>query len=161
LFELTDSNRKHLRQWLPWVDRTRAVADTRKFAEAAQSDFAHHVSWHSTIWFQGRLAGTVGFHSFDWANRSTSMGYWLAEALQGRGIVTRSCRALLHRAFQDLRLHRVEIRCAEENLRSRAVPERLGFQTDGLLRDAQLLNGRFVNLVVYSRLAGKEQARSS
>jgi ribosomal-protein-serine acetyltransferase len=65
------------------------------------------------------------------------------------------CRALLDHAFYELKLNRVEIRCAAENNCSRAVPERLGFRQDGVLRQAEWLHEHFVDLVIYSMLAGE------
>jgi ribosomal-protein-serine acetyltransferase len=50
-------------------------------------------------------------------------------------------------------LNRVELRAAEENRRSRAIPEHLGFRRDGTLREAELVGGRYLDSVVYSMLA--------
>ena len=82
----------------------------------------------------------------------TSLGYWIGEAYQGRGLVTASCRALITHAFDEARLNRVEIRCAVENRKSRAIPARLGFRQEGLLRDAEWLYDHFVDHVVYATL---------
>jgi ribosomal-protein-serine acetyltransferase len=46
----------------------------------------------------------------------------------------------------------VEIRCATGNTRSCAIPERLGFSREGVLREAEWVNGRFLDLVVWSLL---------
>ena len=55
-------------------------------------------------------------------------------------------RALL---FDRLDLTYVEIHCATGNLRSRAIPERLGFEWVETLRDAEQLHGRSVDHAVY------------
>ena len=81
------------------------------------------------------------------------LGYWLARDAQGRGLITRGVAAMLDHAFGPWRLHRVEIRAAPDNARSRAVPERLGFTLEGRLRDAERHPGGFRDLVVYALLA--------
>jgi ribosomal-protein-serine acetyltransferase len=100
-----------------------------------------------------RMIGAAGFAGIDWIARSTSVGYWLAEEHQGQGLMTRAVRALVDHAFGELDLHRVEIQVAEGNRRSRAIPERLGFQHEGTLREAECVGGRYLDLVVYGLLA--------
>ncbi len=151
-FALTDSNRAYLREWLPWLDMTKAAGDTLKFVESCREQGEKKEALHCCIWFEGNLAGLISFHRFDFANRSTAMGYWLRADLQGKGIMTRSCRALIDYAFTELKMNRVEIRCATNNVKSRAIPERLGFKSEGVLRDAERLYGHFVDHVVYAML---------
>lgn len=152
LFKLLDHNRKYLRQWLPWVDGTKAAADTREFIRKSLDKFARNDGFNAGLWYRGRLAGVIGYHGIDWPNRATALGYWLGEAFQGRGLMTR-VRALVDHAFRDLGLNRVEVRCATENRRSRAIPERLGFRQEGVSRQAEWLYDRFVDLVVYGMVA--------
>jgi ribosomal-protein-serine acetyltransferase len=85
--------------------------------------------------------------------RNAIIGYWLAEEYEGRGLITRAVRALIDHAFGEWQLHRVEIRAAAENVRSRAVPERLGFTQEGVLREAELVGGEYQDLVVYGLVA--------
>jgi len=67
--------------------------------------------------------------------------------------MTASCRACISHAFTELKLNRVEIRCAVENRKSRAIPERLGFRFEGTLREAQWLYDHFVEHALYGMLA--------
>ena len=110
--------------------------------------------FQTVIRFRGSLAGVVGHHRVDWANRSVALGYWLAADAQGHGVMTESCRAFVRHAFDVWTLNRVEIRCAVENVKSRAIPERLGFRAEGTVRQAEWLYDRFVDHVVYGLLAG-------
>ena len=59
---------------------------------------------------------------------------------------------MLDHIFDELGLHRVEIRCGTGNLRSCAIPERLGFTREGVVREAEWVNDRWVDLVVWGIL---------
>jgi ribosomal-protein-serine acetyltransferase len=152
VFELTDANRSYLRRWLPWLDAARSPDDTRAAIERGLEQEASRNGFHAGIFEDERLIGAIGLHYVDWVNRATSIGYWLAEPFVGRGIMTRCCRALVEHAFTDLKLHRVEIRVAVGNRRSRAIPERLGFREEGTIRDGEWLYDHYVDLVVYGLL---------
>lgn len=153
LFALTDANRDHLREWLPWLDSTRSIEDTKAFIKTTQEQRAENNGFHTTILFKGRIAGVIGHLWIDWASRNTSLGYWLAKEYEGRGIMTRSCRAYVTHAFRTLELNRVEIRSAPGNRKSCTIPERLGFLLEGTLRQAGWLYDHFVDHSVYAILA--------
>src|ERR1700757_4366685 len=110
LFALMDQNRKYLREWLPWLDDNKSPADTKEFIKSSLEQFMSNSGFQMGIWFQGKLSGVIGYHKIDWINRTTSIGYWLGASFQGRGLVTKACRALVDYAFSELRLNRMEIR---------------------------------------------------
>jgi ribosomal-protein-serine acetyltransferase len=153
LYALTEANRAYLREWLPWLDETQSVDDTRRFVRIATQQFASNQGYECGVWWRGELVGTIGNHRIDWRNGATSIGYWIGEGYQGHGLMTRACRALVAHAFDTLHLQRVEIRVATGNLRSRAIPERLGFREEGILRQVEWLYDHYVDHVVYGRLA--------
>lgn len=143
----------HLQKWLPWVTADITAADTRELYRRNRKQYrAREAVWLHII-FRGRIAGSIGLNHIDWLNRRAEVGYWLGSRFQGHGIMTRSCRALIDHAFNEMLLNRVEILCAVENRRSRRVPERLGFKRDGTLREAEWVHDHFKDLVVYSMLA--------
>jgi ribosomal-protein-serine acetyltransferase len=152
VFAVVDANRSHLRRWLPWVDVTQSADDTRAFIRTSFAQYAERSSMAFGLRLRGAIAGGVGAHRFNWPDRRTSIGYWLAENAQGQGLMTRACTALLDYLFDELALHRVEIQCATGNTRSCAVPERLGFAREGVLRGRQRLQERYVDLVMYGLL---------
>ena len=161
LFALVDRNRAYLREWLPWLDANTSVEDSRAFIRGTLEQFARNDGFQAGIWFQGQLAGLIGYHGIQWGNRSTEIGYWLGASFQGHGFMTQACRALVNYAFRELALNRVGIHCAEGNHKSRAIPERLGFQQEGVLRQAEHLYGRYVDQVVYAVLVGDWPAESN
>ncbi len=161
LFALVEQNRAHLRRWLPWVEGNQSVADSHTFIRNALQQFANNNGLQAGIWFRGTLVGVIGHNYIDWSNGKTELGYWLSAAYQGQGLMTRACRALTNYSFNELRLNRVEIHCAVGNVRSRAIPERLGFTQEGTLRQAGWLYDHYVDLVVYGMLAAEWPRRPS
>lgn len=152
LYSLTVQSKSYLREWLPWVDSTKTVDDSKNFIEATLKQFAANDGFQAGIWYKGELAGVIGYHGISWQNNSTSIGYWLGEGYQGKGIMTRATRVLVEYALNELKLNRVEIRCAEKNLKSRAIPERLGFKNEGLIRQSEWLYDHYVAHFVYGML---------
>ena len=69
--------------------------------------------------------------------------------------MTAACRTMTRHALGELKLNRVEIRCAVGNERSRAIPKRLGFSEEGRLRGVEWLYDHFEDHIVYSLLAGE------
>ena len=74
--------------------------------------------------------------------------------------MTRACQGLIRYGFDELNLNRIVIYVAPENLKSQAVPERLGFQKEGVLRQSIWIYDRFLDLVVYSLLASEWKAQN-
>ena len=153
IFDLTNSCRLYLREWLPWVDNSRSIEDVKIFIESVKNQMVLKTGFQMGIWYEGLLVGMIGFHKIDWVNKSTSIGYWLGQNHMGKGIMTKSTKTLVNHAFINLNLNRVEIRCAENNIKSRAIPERLGFTIEGLARDSEWLYDHYVSHVVYGILA--------
>src|SRR6185369_15337925 len=99
-----ERNRDHLRTWLPWVDRTHGVDDVRNFLSSAFAAFARGEEMHTGIFVYGKFAGTIAHHRIDMVNRNVSIGYWLDATLEGKGIMTSCCRALVRYLFEERKL---------------------------------------------------------
>lgn len=151
----TGKTPKGLGKWLPWVDACRSADDSRAFINATRKQYSDNDGVQAGIWFQDGIVGIIGQHKIDWLNKATSLGYWLAEEHQGRGIMTKSCQAFIQYSFHGLKLNRVEIRCATENSQSKAIAQRLGFKREGILRSAEWLYDHYVDHEVYGLLANE------
>jgi ribosomal-protein-serine acetyltransferase len=105
------------------------------------------------IFAHNRLAGAIGMRGFESPVRAVSIGYWLSQEAQGRGLMTRSVAALIRMAFETYDMNQVIIRAASGNTRSRAIPERLGFTQVSIERQMSMnATGEFLDLVGYSLL---------
>jgi ribosomal-protein-serine acetyltransferase len=153
VFKLTDNSREYLREWLPWLDKTTRVEDTRDFISTSLKNYAKNRSMTTFILYKGEIVGTAGYNEIDWSNKIVNIGYWLGEGYQGHGIMTKVARTLTEYAFSELKLNRVVIRAAVENKKSRAIPERLGFVNEGRIRQNEWLYDHYVDHIVYGMLA--------
>lgn len=158
IFELTIRNKNHLKQWLPWVETVRSIDDTLSFINGSVDRYkARGVPSFAIVYFE-KVCGIVGFNEISKSNRFGTIGYWLATDYLGKGIMTHAVNEVIKIGFQDLGLNRVEIRCAEGNIKSRAIAARLGFAYEGTLRQSEWLYEKFVDLAVYSKLASEHFA---
>jgi ribosomal-protein-serine acetyltransferase len=153
LFMLVEENRAHLRARLPWVDATISAEDTRNFIRRTLLNLVEGKQYGFDILFHGLLVGAIDLRIED--PKEAEVGYWLSEKTQGQGIVSRATRALVRFAFADLRLNIVVIKCAKDNVRSRAIPERLGFTLEATLREREV-GGH--DQIVYSLLRSEWEA---
>ena len=154
LFALIDADRAYLSRWLPWA-ADQDLEGTLDFIRLTRRRLADNTGFTVAIVCDGALAGVVGLQPLDWTHRSTSVGYWLGERYRGRGIMTRAVRALVEHAVSVWKLNRIEIRAAVDNVRSSALPRRLGFRAEGTLRATERIGDVYLDSVVYSVLASE------
>ena len=159
VFGAADRNRAYLREWLPWVDRTTSAEDVRSFIEGGMEQWHAGLGPNTAILLDGVIVGSLGAHRFNLADRNCSIGYWIDAVYQGKGIITRCTASMLDYLFAEVGMHRVEIRCGTGNHRSCAVPQRLGFTREGVLREAEWVNDRWVDLVLWGLLNREWPAR--
>lgn len=152
-FAVIDRNREYLGEWLDFVPKTTSVEVTRGVIERWQKQADEASSFNYLIEYCGSIIGAGGATRLNQPQNLAELGYWLTEEMQGRGIATRFCRALLHLVFEERKVNRVEVRVAATNMKSRAVVERLGFILEGYLRDTAYFRGEYIDNAVYSILA--------
>ena len=74
-------------------------------------------------------------HRIVWSVPSFEVGYWIRTRFEGMGLITEAAAIIGKFAFDALHAQRVRIRCDAANLRSAAVPRRLGFTHEATLRN--------------------------
>jgi ribosomal-protein-serine acetyltransferase len=155
IFETINNEREYLRKWLPFVDKTYSYSDSLYFVNSILSVSEEYREPIFSIYYDHQFAGIIGFRGTDITNHKTEIGYWLSQKYQKKGIITRSIPVLLKYVFNPFtwNMNRVQIRCAVENYRSRAIPEKLGFRLEGIERAGELLvDDAYTDLAVYSLL---------
>lgn len=130
---------------------TRAMAE--KFIRSSIVDRTRMV-WAVYLKEKGIHIGNISLQRIDPKNRSAEIAYLFGEkAYWGKGYAKEASRILLALAFKDLKLHRVYFGTNINNLAMRKLGKNLGFQKEGILKDAQYKNGEFNDVVIYGVLA--------
>ncbi|HMS65929.1 MAG TPA: GNAT family protein [Ignavibacteria bacterium] len=150
LYNLTDTNRDYLNKWLPWVKLTNSVSDTKKFIRSSMRKSKAKKGFDCLIYYDNKIAGTIGLVEICTVRSNAEIGYWLAENFTGKGIMTKCCEVLTDHCFQKLKLNRVVIKCEVKNKASRSIPERLKFFNQGILKCDGFYNDKYVDHVQYS-----------
>jgi ribosomal-protein-serine acetyltransferase len=151
LYGLVEANRSYLAEWMPWA-AGQTLEATAEFIRKTRKQLEDNDGLQGALVLGGQIVGAGGLLGVEWEARKTGVGYWLAEEHQGRGLMTRAVQAMTDYAFDQLELNRVEIQAGTDNRRSRAIPERLGFQQEGVLRDYERVGDRYLDIVVYALL---------
>lgn len=161
IVRLVQLNMEHLKPWMPWAVDDYSEEHARQWIRRTLDEFAKDGRFNALILLDEKMIGTIGFHDLDTANRHAAIGYWVDKGYEGRGIITRCCRVLIDYLFDTMKLNRVQINCNVENGKSRAIPERLGFTLEGVLRQMELVDGRFGDWAVYGLLREEWQKTES
>ncbi len=155
MWAAVESSRAHLERWLPWVPFTFDLESTLRYADASAADWDLGRACRFTIRERatGRLVGVVGLESFSHLHENAELGYWLGRTATGRGYMTEAAGNILIWAFSTLRAHRVRVAAATDNHLSLAVIRRLGFRFEGISRQAERCNGRWLDHAVFALLS--------
>ena len=152
MFQAIDQDRERLGAWLPWVDLTRSAEDSRRNLVTCLS------SWESGDLFDygfyshsGEFVGRGGLHSLDWSVPKGEFGYWMTKRGEGHGFASEAVSALEEEFFR-LGLERLEVRCDPLNVRSAALPRRLGYRLEAILHRESRRNGKLRDTMVWAKL---------
>jgi RimJ/RimL family protein N-acetyltransferase len=107
------------------------------------------------------LIGVTGLHPPDLRNRHAAFGITVGEKPeQGKGHGTAATRLILRYAFETLNLNRVWLEVYEYNQSGRRVYEKVGFRTEGVLRQHTYRQGRYWNMIIMGILREEWDAQN-
>jgi len=99
------------------------------------------------------FVGNCGLFNIDWQNRFAEIGIHIGEkGYWNQGFGTKAVRLILKHGFDNLNLHRLWLRVFETNLRAIRSYEKAGFTPEGKFRQAQYLDGKYVDVMIMSML---------
>ncbi|MCR6109707.1 GNAT family N-acetyltransferase [Bacillus sp. A301a_S52] len=126
-----------LKKWLPFANKEQTPEEVEINVREAHINFLKREDLRLHIFEKetGQFIGCSGLHRIDWEVPKVEIGYWLDSRYTGKGYMTEAVERITQFAFQELKAKRVEIRCDVKNEKSRAVPERLNFELEGIIRN--------------------------
>jgi RimJ/RimL family protein N-acetyltransferase len=132
----------------------KSIKDTRAFIRRVLASYKKGVNrlWALELKATGRMIGAMAF--LDWPNihLRAELGYVVNRTYWGQGLVTEAASALCDFAFRKMKVNRIEAGTIVEHRASQRVLEKCGFKLEGVLRQRELIKGRFPNVTMYSLL---------
>lgn len=113
---------------------------------------------HTGIWWAiilsetGKFCGAIGYNNLSREHKKAELGFWLLPQYWGRGFVQEAMEVVLEHAFQKLDLHRIEAFVETENISSQKALQKQHFQKEGIMRDSEFKNGRFISVAIFSKI---------
>ncbi|WP_298772575.1 GNAT family protein [uncultured Fibrobacter sp.] len=157
IFEAICNSRDFLMEHLPWIPET-DIFDLKKRIRSwvLNERFGQGGCWlifrNNPYTSEGLFAGSI-MMEVNLRNHSATLSYWLAKPFTGQGLMTESVKLITKFAFERLKLNRLELLVSVHNEKSAAVARRCGFVEEGINRDFELINGKFVDHRRFSLLA--------
>ncbi len=126
-----------LKPWMPWAHMNQTEEDVETNIRESYVKFLSREDLRLLVFNKetGEFIASSGLHRIDWSVPKFEIGYWIDTRYAGRGYISEATEAITNFAFKELKANRVEIRCDSKNIKSRAIPERLGFTLEGILKN--------------------------
>jgi RimJ/RimL family protein N-acetyltransferase len=134
LVSLINASANDLREFMPWMKGKVTRKDEDEFLLRAAQEMNLNQAFHFGVMLKSHkeLIGVIGTHPIDWLNESASIGYWIATEFSGKGYATEATVLILEGLFMEVKLHRVAVSAAVDNVASNRVIEKIGFRFEGV-----------------------------
>jgi RimJ/RimL family protein N-acetyltransferase len=127
LVDVVNANLDHLAPWMPWAQEPMTLESQLTFFRETDKQWDEGTNFVYGVYHPaGHVIGGTGFHVRNGPG-VLEIGYWLSRDAGGKGLMTRVADALTKAAASVDGVTRVEIHCDADNVRSAAIPERLGY----------------------------------
>jgi len=149
---------EELQQFMPWAKEKPSIDDSEEFARQAAANWIlkNNVEPYLPLSIfdkkTNRFIGNTGYHHFDWAVPCIEIGYWIRNSYVGQGLMTEAVNAITQYAFKQLGMKRIAITCDANNVRSKKIPERLGYQLESIVKSNRVnISGKISDTLVFAK----------
>lgn len=150
LYTIMQENAEYLSEYLDFIKNITFEAE-KMAIKTWQNMFLNGMGYEAGIYSNDKIIGMCGIRINKTDDRG-EIGYWLSEEYTGKGIMTKIVLEVINSGFRAYGLNKITIKCVDTNMKSQAIPKRLGFKFDGIERQHQKLRGEYRDLYVFSLL---------
>jgi RimJ/RimL family protein N-acetyltransferase len=143
----------------PWTDPERAARQIDD--DAAAFERGDFFRFAIVLTETQRMIGNCTLFALHRQNRRAEIGYALQRQCWGKGYMNEALEGLLAHAFNDLDLNRLEADIDPRNEASKVCLERLGFISEGFLRERWIVGGEVCDSALYGLLRRDWKARTA
>lgn len=149
----------NLHKVMPWAETKPSVDESEEYVRQAAANWILKKDEEPYLPLfifdkeDNQFVGGTGYHHINWEVPCLETGYWIRDNYSGKGLVTEAINALTRYAISELGVKRIEIRCDKNNVRSRKIPERLGYQLEATLISNRIsvITGKMSDTLVFVR----------
>ncbi|HSK13730.1 MAG TPA: GNAT family protein [Phnomibacter sp.] len=168
LRQIVQADVQHVFEGLSHPDVIRYYGVSYSTLEATQEQ----MDWFRKIWEEGtgtwwgicfrdrpdELLGACGFNNWSQKHNHAEIGYWLLPPYQRKGIMSEAIPAIMQHAYNEMHLHRITAIVEPENIGSIWLLEKMGFAQEGLFKDAEYKNGKYIDILQYAIISPNDRS---
>lgn len=148
-----------LHKFMPWAKKKPTLEESEEFVRQAAANWIlkNNQDPYLPLFIFDKsteeFVGATGFHDMNWDVPCLETGYWIRDQCSGKGLMIEAMDALTRYAINQLKVKRIEIRCDIKNIRSKKIPERLGYYLEATLKSNRIdpATGSVSDTLVYVR----------
>ncbi|MBQ7304264.1 MAG: GNAT family N-acetyltransferase [Alphaproteobacteria bacterium] len=153
IISIIDKCREVFLPWLDWVADTKSMEDSLLFLEKVDKDWQDDNQFVYEIMVDNNFIGLISVINVSWQHKKAEIGYWLDTDYTGKGYMSQAV-LLIEKELFGKGFNKIVIHTDVLNIKSAAIPKRLGYKLDGILRQDVYSkpNHRFRYRNVFSKL---------
>jgi ribosomal-protein-serine acetyltransferase len=152
MFGAVQESMNEVGAWMPWCHANYSLGESKNWIKTCQKGRKDGSIYDFAITDprDGTILGDCGFNDIRKSDKTANLGYWVRTGRTKQGICTAAALLLADYGFKELKLNRIEIMAAVDNLASQRVAEKTGAVREGVLRNRLLLHGKIHDAVIFS-----------
>jgi RimJ/RimL family protein N-acetyltransferase len=155
VYDAVTASLEELKPWLPFANYEQTLEGVEANLRESHAQFLKREDLRLLVFLKetGEFIASSGLHRINWDVPKFEIGYWIDTRQSGKGYMTEAVEGITRFAFEELAANRVEIRCDPNNVKSRAVAERLNYTLEGTLQNDDLgVDGSLRDTCVFAKV---------